>query len=194
MNHVSPATCISVYEEMLDPSDVANFINCLNAEAENPWSELTWGNSGVGEGGSVTSYRTSLECGLIPLMKPYEPTDLSRLFDSAVRLPMEDAVRDYSLEHMLPNGFHEPYSVLKYLPGSEYHAHYDHFRDNSRVFSVVAILGEPKLGGQLEFPTFGVTVEPKIGSVILFPSNFPYLHVAHPVVEGMKYSLVSWFS
>ena len=36
MNHVSPATCISVYEEMLDPSSVANFLECLNEEAENP--------------------------------------------------------------------------------------------------------------------------------------------------------------
>ena len=193
MNHVSPATCISVYEEMLDPSSVANFLECLNEEAENQWGELTWGNSGVGAGGSVTSYRTSLECSLVSLAKPYEPTDLSRLYDSAVRLPMEDAIRDYSAEHMLSNGINEPYSVLKYLPGSEYHAHYDHWRDNSRVFSVVVILGEPELGGQLEFPTFGVTVEPKIGSVILFPSNFPYLHIAHPVVEGIKYSLVSWF-
>ena len=193
MKHTSPATCISVYEEMLEPAKVAYFIECLNTEAEDQWNELNWGNSGVGDTGSVTSYRTSLECSLIPLMKPYAPTELSRLFDSAVRFPMEEAIKDYSEEHMLPNGFHEPYSVLKYLPGSEYHAHYDHFRDNSRVFSVVTILGEPELGGQLEFPTFGVTVEPKIGSVIIFPSNFPYLHIAHPVVKGMKYSLVSWF-
>ena len=193
MKHSSPATCISVYEEMLEPSKVAHFIECLNAEAEDQWSELNWGNSGVGDAGSVTSYRTSLECSLIPLMKPYEATELSRLFDDGVRLPMEEAIKDYTHEHMLPNGFHEPYSVLKYLPGSEYHAHYDHFRDNSRVFSVVAILGEPELGGQLEFPTFGVTIEPKIGSVIVFPSNFPYMHIAHPVVKGMKYSLVSWF-
>ena len=58
---------------------------------------------------------------------------------------------------------------------------------------MVAILGEPESGGQLEFPTFGVTVEPKFGSVIVFPSNFPYLHVAQEVKAGIKYSLVSWY-
>lgn len=193
MNHLSPAPCISVYENALNPSGLKSFTDALNEEIESGWSELTWGNSGVGGNGAVTSYRTSLGCSLVPLMKPYQPTELSELFDRNVRFPVEELVKDYTSENMIPMGFFEPYSVLKYLPGSEYHAHYDHFRDNARVFSMVAILGEPEEGGQLEFPTFGVTVEPKIGSVILFPSNFPYLHVAHEVKAGIKYSLVTWY-
>lgn len=193
MNHSSPAPCISVYENVLNPQGVGRFLKDLNADIEEGWSELEWGNSGVGATAAVTTYRTSLGCSLIPLMKPYEPTDLSKLFDNEIRIPIEEIIKDYASENMLPMGFFEPYSVLKYLPGSEYHAHYDHFRDNSRVFSMVTILGEPESGGQLEFPTFGVTVEPKFGSVIVFPSNFPYLHVAHEVKAGIKYSLVSWY-
>ena len=193
MIHSSPATCISVYENVLNIEKVTKFIDSLNDDIEEGWSELRWANSGVGGAGSVTSFRTSLGCVLIPLMKPYEPTDLSRLFDEAVRNPVEEVIMDYTREHMIPMGMFEPYSVLKYMPESEYHAHYDHFRDNARVFSVVAILGEPESGGQLEFPTFNTTVEPKFGSVIVFPSNFPYLHIAHPVESGVKYSLVSWF-
>ena len=193
MKHESPAPCISVYENALNPDGVKAFTDALNEDIESGWSDLNWGNSGVGSEGSVSSYRTSLGCSLIPLMKPYPPTDLSQLFDETVKLPVEEVVKDYTTEMMLPMGFFEPYSVLKYLPGAEYHAHYDHFRDNSRVFSMVAILGEPEEGGQLEFPTFGVTVEPKVGSVIMFPSNFPYLHVAHEVKAGVKYSLVAWY-
>lgn len=193
MKHLAPAPCISIYENALNPSGVKCFIDTLNEEVEDEWNDLSWGNSGVGSEGSVTSYRTSLGCSLIPLMKPYPPTDLSKMFDEVIKYPVETLVKDYTSEHMLPMGFYEPYSVLKYLPGSEYHAHYDHFRDNSRVFSMVAILGEPEEGGQLEFPTFGVTVEPKVGSVILFPANFPYLHVAHEVKAGTKYSLVTWY-
>jgi len=193
MNHSSPAPCISVYENALNTEDVGQFIKALNEKINEGWSELGWGNSGVGVTGVVSAHRTSLGCSLMPLMKPYEPTALSVLFDKAVRIPIEELIKDYTSENILPLGPYEPYSVLKYLPGSEYHAHYDHFRDNSRVFSMVAILGEPESGGQLEFPTFGVTVEPKFGSVIVFPSNFPYLHVAHEVKAGIKYSLVSWY-
>ena len=95
---------------------------------------------------------------------------------------------------MLPNGIHEPYSVLKYYENAEYHAHYDHFRDNRRVFSVVANLGAPDAGGELEFPRMNASIKPETGSVVVFPSNFPYLHIAHPVESGVKYSLVSWYS
>lgn len=187
------ATCISLYEDVFDADSSALFLKKLEEEIVDEWNELEWGNSGVGNG-KITDYRTSLSCSLVPLMKPYPETELSQFFTKEIRTPIEEVVEDYRKENMLPNGMHEPYGVLKYLEQSEYHAHYDHFRDNSRVFSMVATLGHPISGGQLEFPTIGVTVEPKVGSVILFPSNFPYLHIAHPVSSGIKHSMVTWYS
>jgi predicted 2-oxoglutarate/Fe(II)-dependent dioxygenase YbiX len=127
-------------------------------------------------------------------MKPYPETELSVFFSSRIRHKVDEVVEDYRRENMLPNAFHEPFSVLKYLEEAEYHAHVDHFRDNSRVFSMVATLGEPNSGGSLEFPYFDVSIKPTVGSVVLFPSNFPYLHVAHPVKSGEKYSMVTWYS
>ena len=184
------ATCISLYEDVFDSDNSALFLKKLEEEIVDEWNELEWGNSGVGNG-KITDYRTSLSCSLVPLMKPYPENELSEFFTKNIRNPIEEVVEDYRKENMLPNGIHEPYSVLKYLEQSEYHAH---FRDNGRVFSMVATLGQPISGGQLEFPTIGVTVEPKAGSVILFPSNFPYLHIAHPVSEGIKFSMVTWYS
>lgn len=193
MKHESPAVCISVYRDVLIKSEVEHFLSSLEEEIKGGWSELSWENSGVGAGGTVTSHRTSLSCSLISLMKPYPATDLSRLFDSAVKLNVEKVVEDYRSEHLLPGGIFEPYGLLKYMGGAEYHAHYDHFRDNSRVYSMVAILSEPESGGELEFPFFDVSIEPLFGSVILFPSNFPYTHIAHPVEKGMKCSMVTWY-
>ena len=193
MKHKKIATCISLYEDVFTADSSALFLKTLEEEIMDEWSELEWGNSGVGSG-KITDYRTSLSCSLVTLMKPYTETELSQFFSREIRTPIEEVVEDYRKENMLPNGIHEPYSVLKYLEQSEYHAHYDHFRDNGRVFSMVATLGQPISGGQLEFPTIGVTVEPKVGSVILFPSNFPYLHIAHPVSSGIKHSMVTWYS
>ena len=192
MKHTQLATCISLYENVFDADKAEKFIVSLNEETEDDWNELSWKNSGIGAG-AVSSHRTSLSCSLIPIMKPYPETELSVFFDENIRKKVEEVVEDYRRTYMLPSAMFEPYSVLKYLPEAEYHAHYDHFRDNSRVFSMVATLGEPESGGELEFPNFEVTVKPKTGSVILFPANFPYLHVAHPVDAGVKYSMVTWF-
>ncbi len=192
MKHTKLATCISLYENVFEEDKAEKFIFGLNEDAADDWNELSWENSGVGSG-NVSSHRTSLSCSLIPLMKPYPETEFSTFFTDNIRKQIEEVVEDYRNEHFLPNAIFEPYSVLKYLPEAEYHAHYDHFRDNSRVFSMVATLGEPDSGGELEFPNFGVTIKPKVGSVILFPANFPYLHIAHPVNEGTKYSIVTWF-
>jgi predicted 2-oxoglutarate/Fe(II)-dependent dioxygenase YbiX len=107
--------------------------------------------------------------------------------------PTIDVVHDYVREHRLLNGAHELISILKYSGLAEYHAHHDHSPDSRRVVSLVACLGEPDEGGELEFPNFDVKIKLNAGSVILFPSNFPYTHIAHPVISGTKYSMVTWF-
>lgn len=193
MKHHSPAVCISVYEDVFTEENSNQFMTALENEISGGWSELSWENSGVGGEGKVTSHRTSLSCSLVPLMKPYPPTDLSRIFDDAIRKKVEYVVEDYRHSNMLPSGIHEPYSLLKYTTGAEYHAHYDHYRDNARVFSMVATILEPEEGGYLEFPFFNTTVTPRIGTVVLFPSNFPYVHIAHPVERGLKCSMVTWY-
>jgi hypothetical protein len=193
MRHEELATCISIYHDVFEAEKSEFFLKTLEEEIANGWGDLTWGDSGVGEG-KVTSYRTSLSCSLIPLMKPYPETELSEFFTQNIRKPVEEVVEDYRKLNLLPNAFHEPYGVLKYMEEGEYHAHYDHFRDNARTFSLVTMLSAPESGGQLEFPFFNVTASLPTGSVILFPSNFPYTHIAHPVTRGVKYSMVTWYS
>lgn len=190
-----PATCISIYKEALPLRVVSAFLKNIEEEIANDWSEndLSWGNSNVGAG-TVTKHRTSLSCSMVTLMKPYPETTLSRDFRSYILEPLTAISRDYIQEYLLPNGIHEPLSLLKYFPGAEYHAHYDHFRDNGRVFSMVASFGEADEGGELEFPFFDTTIKLETGDVVMFPANFPYTHIAHPVLSGVKYSMVTWFS
>jgi hypothetical protein len=185
-------TCINLYQEVFSKEHASIFIDQLEKEIENEWSELEWDNSGVGKG-SITQVRTSLGCSLVTLFKPYQSTELSEFFHNNIFSKIEEVVLDYIQANLLSNGIHEPYSVLKYYENSEYHAHHDHFRDNQRVFSVVASLAAPESGGELEFPRMNQKLSLETGSVVIFPSNFPYLHIAHPVESGVKYSLVSWY-
>jgi hypothetical protein len=186
----NPATCISVYKNVFDPK---NFIEKFEKTVEEGFGEdLYWDVSRVGQG-QTSQYRTSLSCNLTTLLPPYEENDLSLTFRREIYKPTIKVVNDYVEEHRLSNGAHEIISILKYSGLAEYHAHFDHSPQTRRVFSLVACLGAPESGGELEFTNFDVTVVPEPGSVVLFPSNFPYMHIAHPVTSGIKYSMVTWF-
>jgi len=88
--------------------------------------------------------------------------------------------------------WHEQYSVLKYVPGTQYHEHYDGGTNIGRAISCVCYLNDDYEGGEIEFINFKVKIKPQKGMLILFPSNYAYRHIAHPVISGTKYNLVTW--
>lgn len=88
--------------------------------------------------------------------------------------------------------FHEGYNVLKYESGQEYKAHYDGGTGVGRCISAICYLNNDYVGGELEFVNFGIKIKPEPGMMILFPSNYAYRHIAHPIIEGTKYALVTW--
>jgi hypothetical protein len=91
-----------------------------------------------------------------------------------------------------PIYFDESFSVLKYQTGQEYKGHYDGGTATKRAVSLILYLNDDYEGGHLEFVHHNLTIKPKPGMLILFPSNYPYAHIAHPVTDGTKYSVVTW--
>jgi hypothetical protein len=87
---------------------------------------------------------------------------------------------------------HEQYQLLKYGVGEEYRKHYDGSTHIGRAVSAIVYLNSDYVGGEIEFPNFGVKIKPEPGMLILFPSNYAYAHTAHPVTSGTKYALVTW--
>jgi hypothetical protein len=189
MKVTTPAPCISVYENIFLAE---TFIEKLENEIADDWSGLSWSTSSTGLG-TVGDYRTSLECDLTTLLPPYPKQDIGERFVEHILRFVVLISQDYQKNYMLPSCVAESWRILKYMEHAEYHSHYDHSPENQRVFSLVAFLGQPESGGELEFPHFGVKIPPKNGSIVIFPSNFPYMHIAHPVTKGIKYSLVTWF-
>lgn len=87
----------------------------------------------------------------------------------------------------------DPYViVLRYQTGQEYKMHADAGGGNRRVLSMVMYLNDDYVGGEIEFPHYGVNLKPPANSMIFFPSNYSYAHIAHPVKEGTKYAIVTW--
>jgi predicted 2-oxoglutarate/Fe(II)-dependent dioxygenase YbiX len=86
----------------------------------------------------------------------------------------------------------EFYGLLRYSVGEQYGFHYDGGTGSKRSISVLIYLNDDYEGGELEFPNFKLKIKPKAGTLILFPSNYAYGHIAHPVTSGTKYVIVTW--
>lgn len=86
----------------------------------------------------------------------------------------------------------EPVQLLKYRINEHYDAHFDTGPKYPRVVSGLLYLDEVSSGGETYFENFKVSVKPKAGRLVIFPSNYAYSHAALPVKKGEKNVLVYW--
>jgi prolyl 4-hydroxylase len=119
----------------------------------------------------------------------------------------EEAVASCFTEHVAPRyncqfKSYEPVQFLGYPVGGHYKGHNDgeHFNFETRQWervmerdvSFLFYLNDQYGGGELEFYDLGLTIKPKKGMMIAFPSYKEFAHKVHPVTWGHRYSLVSW--
>lgn len=195
VNKIEKAPGVWVYE---DAFETGNFCEEIEKESSKDWPYISWYSSQTGDGvnTSTSEYRSSLEMHLGILYGDTVNEQLQNLKDTLLEdilKPIDKCVWDYRNYFDLALQKDSGFVLLKYLDSGEYHIHHDHGPDNSRVISLVACLGEDFEGGELEFPHYNVKLKLKKNSLVIFPSNFPYSHIAHPVTGGIKYSLVTWF-
>ena len=120
---------------------------------------------------------------------------------------LEQAVAACFREHVAPKyncqfKSYEPVQFLGYPVGGHYKGHNDGETLNmqtrqwercmSRDVSFLFYLNDQYGGGELEFTDLGLTIKPKKGMMIAFPSYKEFAHKVHPVTWGHRYSLVSW--
>lgn len=87
----------------------------------------------------------------------------------------------------------EQLRVARYNKGGHYAPHTD-AGDSKRTLSCILYLNDDFAGGNLFFPLQDITITPKPGMLVLFPSNFIYIHQSTPITEGCKYAVIGWFS
>jgi len=194
----NPVPGVFIHDAFIkDPSGLLDEIKRV---AEIEYSICPWRRSATGDGHSsaVSDYRSSVECMVSDIFcSEAAMTDLD--FDRVRELldvflqDTDDLIGDFKRVWNLALCHDEGFRVIRYQNKAEYRIHHDHSEHNARALSYVAFLNDDFEGGQLEFPYFDLTVKPEAGKVILFPSNFPYSHIAHPVQDGSKYSMVTWY-
>ena len=119
----------------------------------------------------------------------------------------EQAVAGCFREYVVPKyncqfKAYEPVQFLGYPVGGHYKSHNDgeYFNIETRQWerlmerdvSFLFYLNDQYGGGELEFTDLGLTIKPKKGMMIAFPSYKEFAHKVHPVTWGHRYSLVSW--
>jgi prolyl 4-hydroxylase len=63
---------------------------------------------------------------------------------------------------------------------------------STRQVSIIIYLNDVQEGGSTTFTTLGVSVAPKRGRILLFPSHFAYLHCGEAPLSEDKYIIVTW--
>lgn len=99
---------------------------------------------------------------------------------------------DYAARYNITFNYLEPVNINRYLPEQQYHLHADDGPGLHRIISALLYLNDVDEGGETVFPIFDVSVKPRAGRLVIFPSNYAYAHIALPPVSDWKYSVAFW--
>jgi len=182
--------CIAIYENAWPTPQQT--IELVEKECSNSSSGAYWTRAETVGSGPFQDARTNQLLPVSHLANVSNNPLLQNIHNQFYMLLLASTIPYVAKTGMNEYLFHEQYNLLKYSSGQEYKAHYDSGTGMGRAISALVYLNNDYTGGEIEFPNHNVKIKPLPGMMILFPSNFAYLHQAHPVIEGTKYALVTW--
>ena len=188
------AGSIAIYENIWKDTD--KIIESIESSVMNPDSEVhferaqTFGDQKTGDP-LVQTKRTNL---ILSLFKNGHIDEKIREINNNFHESLSSAVTGYIDIFGIDDSIFtsEEYSLLKYSGGQHYDAHYDGGTSSKRSISAILYINSDYEGGEVEFVNFGLKLKPGPGMLLLFPSNYAYRHIAHPVTSGMKYAIVTF--
>jgi predicted 2-oxoglutarate/Fe(II)-dependent dioxygenase YbiX len=183
---------IEIFENYWSREECASIIETTNLVCDDPQSGFCWDKATTIGQGHDQQARTNWHLGVTHAMQVYGNEYMKHLHNKMNDL-LVDAGTSYCLRQGINEHFwQEGYNMLKYSSGEEYKVHYDGATETGRHVSAILYLNDEYEGGEIEFPAFKIKIKPQAGMLIMFPSNFAYRHVAHPVISGTKYAMVTW--
>lgn len=181
--------CIDIFENAW--TDCDSIIKDVESRCQDPNSGINWSKATTVGKGMFQDARTNYD------MSITTSASLGDQFMVGLHNKCNDTLLSAGTSYHSRYGINESfwqegYNLLKYNTGQEYKVHYDSGTGMGRHLSCILYLNDNYTGGEIEFPLFKVKIKPKAGMLILFPSNFAYKHIAHPVTSGTKYAMVTW--
>ena len=162
-------------------------------------------NTVFGEGENECNVDTSIRTSTGTYLDNNHP--ITQKFHSKMNEGLEEYKRRVEKIHSsfsyypVPSGYgttcwREEIQILHYEKTQEYKFHHDaatnpNIQEYHRKISVITYLSDGFEGGGTAFPH--VTLKPKPGYALIFPSNWCYPHAGEPVKEGRKRVAVTWY-
>lgn len=101
----------------------------------------------------------------------------------------------YAIENRTSFSSMEHIQFLNYQPGEGfYKPHVDFTPFSPRIISSILYLNDVEIGGETYFNKYDVSVTPKSGRMVLFPSNFAYPHEARMPISEEKNVIITFFT
>lgn len=186
------AGCIAIFENVFD--DPSKIISSIENKVSENNKDLFWKWEKAGidfKDDEEQTHRTNY-CLLIT-KNAKNKDEVAKNIHNQIYYKIEEAMNWYKDKFNLNfELYHEPYIALKYENGEEYKAHFDGTTQTARSVSIVFYLNDDYEGGEIEFVNFNLKIKPKANSLIIFPSNYAYSHIAHKITKGKKYAVVTW--
>jgi hypothetical protein len=192
------AGCIAIYEDFWDKDLIDATIEAVEKESALEDSGVVFKKSRTFEdteledkGLAHTQKRTNFG---ISLSESGKQNEAMRQINNTYFDKMLAAIEGYRIQFNIEEQLFamEPLSLLRYQFGQKYDAHYDGGTATARSVSPVFYINDEYTGGEIEFVWHNVKLKPKAGTLVVFPSNYAYAHIAHPVITGTKYAIVTF--
>lgn len=183
------AGAIHIYNNLWDDTD--KVIKAVEKEASTPDSGMFF-DKAMTMGNDWNGPRRNLLMSLTHSAR--RGNSLAIELHNRYGVTLDRALTGYAKKFHTAYTFHEDYGLLKYRGENKEHydAHFDGGTDTGRSISAVFYLNDDYEGGEIEFVHYGVKIKPGAGTLVLFPSNYAYSHIAHEVTDGIKYAIVTW--
>jgi hypothetical protein len=104
-----------------------------------------------------------------------------------------DIIDSYCFHWNIDPKSRESLRISRFSNGEFFGAHSDDSYATPRTVSLVYYPNDDYEGGELEFIHFGVTIKPKAGDLLVFPSSYSYEHKIHEIKGGNpRWTIVSF--
>lgn len=91
---------------------------------------------------------------------------------------------------------YETCQIQKYKKGEghyeSWHVEVENLKSAGRTFSMIVYLNDVYQGGETGFLYPQLKVKPTKGSLVIFPSAFPFVHCGYKPISNDKYIIATW--
>jgi hypothetical protein len=185
---------VNVYKNVFSPEDSKRYIDTLESNLNNN-KKYNWSQAQVTN--STTPIKKARDC----VDFKYKQENLgprddhnSELIDlhQEIYEKLKYCVDDYASYWGINVTYYEAFNFVKYEgEGSHFNIHADHGPAYNCTVSAVIYINDDYEGGELKFPRMdNLTYKPRVGDIVLCPSNYIYEHASLPIKSGTKYCVV----